>query len=94
MHREQRADTVQGVSRKTESRDGLIHVPHRLRADDDLCHSGQLVERGTFPAFCLGKPLLGALPRAWNRVEDFRYATGVRIGVIERGREKPQRPSD
>lgn len=80
-----------GVAGKVEYGDPLIHIPLRLRADDYLRHSGQLVERNTFPAPCLGKSLLRALPGTRNRVKDLRDAGGIRIGIIERRRE--ERPS-
>ena len=73
---------IPGISWKAESRDGLIHVPLRPRADDDLRHSSQLVERSAFPAHRLGESLLGALPGARNCIEDLRNAAGIGICVV------------
>lgn len=89
----QRADDpTPGVSGKVEFRDGLVHVPLRSRTDNYLRHSGQLVERNTFPAPRLGESLLGALPGAGNRIEDLRDAACIGVGIVKRGRK--QRPRE
>ena len=48
--------------------------------------------RNPFPAPCLGKPLLSALPGAGNRIENLRDAAGIGVGIVKRGRK--QRPRE
>lgn len=87
-HPQRADDPTPGVSRKIEPLPGLIHIPLRLRGDDYLCHSAQLVERNTFPTLGLGEPLLSPPPSAGNRVENLRYATGIRIRFVQGSREE------
>jgi hypothetical protein len=77
-------DSSPGVGRKDEGRDCLVHIPLRLRGDHCLRHSGELVERCSLSPSGLGQALLRPLPRAWNRIENFGDARGIRVSVIER----------
>jgi hypothetical protein len=93
QHPQRTPDSGPSIVGQIERRDRPVHVPLRSRGDDDLRHSGQLVERRPFAASRLCQALLRPIPCARDGIEDLRDASGIRVCVIERRSEKRTRKS-
>lgn len=83
---------VHAPSDRLKGRDRLVNAPQRLRGDEYLRHSAQLVERRPFTACCLRQPLLRPMPRAGiaSRISAMRRDRGRR--TLWRGANVRTRP--
>ena len=82
-------DPAPNVCRQIEHSGRLLHIPPRLRGDDDLCHSGsQLVERRSLATSCLGEALLRPLPSTWDRIQDLSDSRRIGVCVVKSRRKQ------
>lgn len=85
------SDAAPAIGGKLKGPDRVIDIPPRLRHDDDSSHSNKLVERRSFAATSLRQTLLNALDGSWDRFQNFSYARGTRINLIQGTRQERAR---